>query len=870
MPIKVIKTRDGELVAFDPMRILNAIKKALEAIKSTNVEIAEKTTKAVVNRLNKKSEEAWDDYVVTVEEIQDLVEKELMEMDEYELAKAYIIYRKERQQERDQEHQKAQEDLQEHKLMIVKTNGKKEPFEVKKLKKTFEKVNTGLELTCLFEEFFDNFQKYLVENIKTSDITKMMIKTAVDLISVENTSWQYIAWRLKTSDIYKEASNNRNIKISEIYTPKAYLDLFNEYISNGLYYKNFKEYYSDEDILKAGERIVKDRDMDYNYTTMTSLSRRYLLNPNKVVKELPQEMYMSAALFLATPEKAEDRLEVAFKIYEYCSAQKISLPTPTLMNARTNFHQLSSCFKMNIDDDLRSIYHNIENMAQISKYGGWIWAYLGHIRSKWASIRGVKWCSGWVIPWIKVMNDTMLAVNQLGSRNGSVSTTIDIWHKDIYDFLDMQTETWDVRQKAMDVFPAVSIPDLFMKRVQEDADWTLFDPKEIRDICGFSIENKFGDEFEKAYLELENNPFLELKQTVKAKDLFKKKLKTVVETGMPYVFFRDTVNNLNPNKHAWNVYSTQLCTEICQNTSPSNFVEETLEDGTVNIKYTPGDNVVCNLASINVAKVNSKKDIEEVVPVAMRVLDNVITLNFYPTKESEITAKKYRSVGLWFLGLAEYLATNKLAYDSEDARNIVDKLFEKYSYHALKASNELAIERGSYELFSWSEWSKWIVMWKDKAYFEANSDMAKEWSDLIDSMMSKGMRFAYHLAPAPNTSTAWVVGTTAALLPIYKKYFVETNMISPSVVVAPKLSAENFWYYKEYINMNMNDVIDMISVIYKWVDQSISFEWMINPQTVSPAELYGYYLKAWKQGIKTVYYVRSMSLEVKECVSCSG
>jgi ribonucleoside-diphosphate reductase alpha chain len=279
---------------------------------------------------------------------------------------------------------------------------------------------------------------------------------------------------------------------------------------------------------------------------------------------------------------------------------------------------------------------------------------------------------------------------------------------------------------------------------------------------------------------------------------------------------------------------------------------------------------VCNLASINVAKVNTNEDIQAVIPIVMRLLDNVIDLNFYPIKEAEITAKKYRSVGLGFLGLAEYLAVRKIAYDSPEAREVVNTLFEKFAYETLKSSNLLAKEKEKYSLFDGSERSKGILLGKDKKWFQENSDMAHEWAELIEKIKKDGLRFAYHLAPAPNTSTALVMGTTASVLPIYKKYFIETNSVAPTVNVAPNLSADNFWYYKEYVNMNMEDVIDMVSVIYKWIDQSISFEWIINPQKVSPVELYNYYLKAWKQGIKTIYYVRGMSLEVEKCESCTG
>ncbi|MEI8097006.1 MAG: ribonucleoside-diphosphate reductase subunit alpha, partial [Candidatus Moraniibacteriota bacterium] len=415
------------------------------------------------------------------------------------------------------------------------------------------------------------------------------------------------------------------------------------------------------------------------------------------------------------------------------------------------------------------------------------------------------------------------------------------------------------------------ISDLFMKRLEEDVDVTLFDPHEVEKLYGKRLQDMFTEEFEEFYVTLEKDERLTMKKVVKAKDIFKKFLKSTVETGMPYVFFRDTVNRLNPNKHTGNIYSTQLCTEICQNTSVTKFHEETLEDGKIVIKYEPGDLVVCNLASINIATVSDEAVIADVFPVVMRVLDNVITLNYYPVKEAERTALRYRSVGLGYLGLAEYLAVRKLAYDSEEARTEVNRLFERYTYYTYRASADLAKERGTYELYPGSEYSKGILLGRNVEWFEKNTSFAKEWKALFADMTTSGVRFAYHTAPAPNTSTAGVVGTTAALLPIYKKFFIETNLSSPTIRVAPKLSKENFWYYKEYINMNMNDVIDMMAIIYPWIDQSVSFEWMIDPTKVSPEQLFNYYVKSWKQGIKTVYYVRSLSAEIKEdCVSCSG
>ncbi|MCF7835043.1 ribonucleoside-diphosphate reductase subunit alpha [Candidatus Gracilibacteria bacterium] len=868
--IEYIRKRNNDIVKFDTSRIYNAISKAYLANGIVDDGEIQIIVNDIVDQLMNIAQILAEDEFINVEKIQDLVEQTLMKFSRFDIAKSYIVYRQERTKIRLQEESEEIQKLNSKKFHVIKHDGKQKVFSVVKIKKLYERIAGEYLETCPFDDIWHELKKYLMDGIKTFEIINLMSKSAVNLISLQNTDWQYIAGRLTTVDLRKQAARNRKINIDKIYSAESYLDLFKNYVDKGYYYKDFWNYYSEKDILKAGKYLNKNTDMTYNYTSVLMMKKRYMLNPNKIIRELPQEMYMSVALFLAILEDKEERLETAIQIYENISTQKISLPTPTLMNARTNFHQLSSCFKLNLDDDLRSIYHNIENMAQISKFGGGIGAYLGNIRAKGSSIRGVKGASGGSIPWIKVINDTAVAVNQLGARAGAISITTDIWHKDILDFLDLQTETGDIRRKSFDIFPAVSIPDLFMKRLENNEDWTLFDPKEIEDITGKKIQDLFGDEFEKFYEELEKDDRIILKQKISSKELFKKFLKTVVETGMPYSFFRDTVDRGNPNSHAGKIYSSQLCTEIAQNTSPSTFLEEVDEDGNVCIKYKAGDTVVCNLASINIAKVFTDEEIAKVIPIAMRILDNVIDLNFYPVKESEITAKKYRSVGLGFLGLAEHLATNKMMYDSVFAREYVDKLFEKYSYHTLLASNILANKRGAYSLFEGSDWSKGKLFGKDEKRFEKHGVLKNEWKILIDSIKKYGVRFGYHLSPAPNTSTSLVVGTTAGLLPIYKKYFVETNSIAPSVNVAPKLNKENMRYYKEYTNMKMPDVIDMIAVVQKWIDQAISFEWMINPAETSPADLYSYYLKARKQGIKTIYYVRSMSLEVKECTSCSG
>lgn len=875
MTIHQIRKRNGDIIPFDKNRIYQAILQATHAAGESDTGYITTLVEEIVTELEKNYEKI--DHLPSVEEIQDTVEKFLVQKNKFEVAKHYILYRNERAEERDDIAKKLQNEFEKNKLKVTKADGRKEHFDIAKIEKIFGFAVQWLEEYCTFQELREAFKKNIVEDIKTKDIMKLLIKTCIDLVSVENTHWEQVAGRFALFNLYKEACTNRAMSFEEIYTGKSYLDFFKTYLEEWLYYKSFMDYYSEEDIIRAGEymaKTAKDQDLAYGYTTILSLSKRYLLNPNKVVRELPQELYMSVALFYAIPETPENRLDFAFKIYDYTSSQKISLATPALNNPRTNWHQLASCFKINVSDDLRGIYHAIENIAQISKYGGGVGVYLGHIRSQASMIRGIQWAAGWVAPWIKVINDTAVAVNQLGQRLGAVSVTLDVFHRDIYDFLELQTETGDIRGKSFDIFPAISVPDIFMKRVEADEDWSMFDPHEIFTLYGKRLEDSFNEEFESFYTILENDDRITLKKTTKAKDLFKQFLKTTVETGMPYVFFRDTVNRLNPNKHAGNVYSTQLCTEICQNTSETKFIEEIIENwDKVVISYEAGDLVTCVLSSINIAKVHTDEDIENTFPVLTRLLDNLITLNRFPVAEASRTSERYRSIGIGYLWLAEYLATRQIAYDSPEAREITDALFEKYTYYTYKSSSELAAERGTYPLYKGSEYDKWILLGRRREDFiRASKVSSLDWNIVFDSIKASGVRFSYHTAPAPNTSTAGIVGTTAALLPIYKKYFIETNLASPTVRIAPKLNAENFWYYKEYVNMDMNDVIDMISVIYKWVDQSISFEWMIDPSKVSPAQLYSYYMKSWKQGIKTVYYVRSLSSDVSKeaCVSCSG
>lgn len=373
MPLLKVRKRNDEIVDFDRSRIEQAIEAACIAAGEPDRSFIPVVTDFIMKDADHVYSEIFINRIPSVEDIGDIVERNLMKFNKFEVAKQYIIYRATRQEERVEAHEKLVKKFEKNGFKVTKSNGSKEDFDFEKLEKMFNMAAKDYEDKCSFDELMEAFKKNIVEDMKTSDIAKLLVKTCIDLVTVENIAWEHVAGRLALFDLYKKAGKNRNISQKEIYSPDAFLAHFTNYIDKGLYYQDFMKYYSEADIKKAGEVLSKKgkkTDMTYGYTTVLSLAKRYLLNPNKIVHELPQEMYMAVALFLAIPEKDENRLEFALKIYEQCSNQHISLPTPTLINARTNWHQLTSCFKLNVGDDLRSIYHSIEDIAQISKYGG--------------------------------------------------------------------------------------------------------------------------------------------------------------------------------------------------------------------------------------------------------------------------------------------------------------------------------------------------------------------------------------------------------------------------------------------------------------------------------------------------------------------
>ncbi|MBA4495154.1 ribonucleoside-diphosphate reductase subunit alpha [Paenactinomyces guangxiensis] len=698
----------------------------------------------------------------------------------------------------------------------------------------------------------------LRENMKEKEILETIIQVAVEKTSVEEPDWQFVASRLLAHSLYLQAAQNRNYDVSRKYG--SLYALLHTLTKQGLYGEYLLETYDQTEIVELESYIVPERDNLFNYIGLKVLADRYIVRDYEGrVMELPQERFMVIAMHMAQKEK--DKVGWAKQFYDVLSKLELTVATPTLSNAGKPLHQLSSCFIDTVDDSLWSIYNTNTSTAQVSKHGGGVGIYLGKVRSKGSKIRGHKGASGGVIPWVRNYNNTAVAVDQLGVRRGAFAIYLDVWHADILDFLNLKTNNGDDRLKAHDIFPGVCIPDLFMRKVKERDSWYLFDPHEVREVMGFSLEDSWGEEFERRYQACVEHPELR-KVELPAIDIMKRIMVSAFETGTPFIFFRDTVNRANPNKHQGMIYSSNLCTEICQNMSPTELISEEMEDGVIVTRQKPGDFVVCNLSSINLGRVKGDEDIKRVVSVQMRMLDNVIDLNIYPVKQAEKTNKKYRAVGLGTSGYHQYLAQRKITWESDEHVEEADRLFEEIAYQAIRSSMEIAKEKGSYPVFEGSEW-------QTGAYFERRGYTSERWQKLRKEVARYGMRNAWVFAVAPTGSTSLIAGSTAGIDPVYAKYFVEEKRGAVIPQTAPNLTRETTWYYKEAHHIDQLWSIRAAGKRQHHIDQSQSLNLYITPDT-SAREFLDLYIQAWEHGLKTIYYVRNQSVEVEECVSCSS
>lgn len=841
--MRIIK-RDLSEVSFDISKIENAIYKAFISVgnedkKVLSKQLAQEVFESILQDKDKNSS-------ISVEEVQDYVEKTLTKNNHYETLKSYILYREKRNSLR-KELNSFREYIEDESLIEV----------LAKIQKDFS--TEGYELERLFRKFLSFVKPSSTFNEKV----ELLIKASSELTSKENPNWEYISARIYAYKIHKEISNYEKewhiVDFKSKIQALTKANLYGEYIL---------ENYSSDDIDELEKHIDDSRDELFTYSSLDLVYKRYLIcDSHKKVIETMQEMFMGIAMHLAIPEK--DRVSFAKKVYNVLSNLKATVATPTMSNARKPFHQLSSCFIDTVPDTLKGIYRSIDNFAQVSKHGGGMGLYFGKVRASGSDIRGFKGVAGGVIRWIKLANDTAVAVDQLGVRQGSCAVYLDVWHRDIPEFLNLRTNNGDDRMKAHDVFPAICFPNLFWRLAKENinSNWYLFCPHEVKEVMGFCLEDFYGEEWEEKYRLCIKEPRLD-KRILTVKDLVKLILKSQVETGTPFIFNRDNANNANPNSHKGMIYSSNLCTEIMQNMKEILDVEDKIlqidgEDRVVT-DVKAGDFVVCNLASLVLGNIDLKNDeeMEFVVSTMIRALDNVIDLNYYPTPFAKITNAKYRAIGLGTSGYHHALVKNKIMWQTEEHLEFMDKVYEKINYFAIKESSKIAEEKGSYKYFEGSEW-------QNGKYFEKREYNSKEWIELKEKVAKNGFRNAYLLAVAPTGSTSIIAGTTAGVDPVMMRYFLEEKKGSIIPRVAPDLTPETFWLYENAHEVDQTWSIRAGGVRQRHIDQGQSLNLYITTD-YKMSQILNLLILSCEVGLKSIYYIRSKSLDIEECDSCSA
>lgn len=839
--MKIIK-RDKTLQEYNADKIRKAIQAAFVSQDSQIKEdelavIMEKIETIIMNR----------DGEISVEEIQDIVEEKLMEHQFFKEAKAYILYREKHAQER-KVLDNFYEIIHDKELIAV----------MKEIQKEFRDEVYSLEL------LYQKFSSFIKDDMSGDEYLEMLMKASAELISKQAPKWEFIAARfLSYQQTIQVDAIMKKLNITSFAKKIKYLE------EEGYYGEYIRKAYTDTEIDELEAYLNEERNHLFTYSGLELVVKRYVIHDNDhVVLEKVQEMFMGIAMHLAIPEK-ENKVHWAKEIYDILSTLKVTMATPTMSNARKPYHQLSSCFIDTVGDSLSNIYKSVDNFAQVSKFGGGMGLYFGKVRAIGSDIRGFKGAAGGVIRWIKLVNDTATAVDQLGMRQGAVAVYLDVWHKDLPEFLSLRTNNGDDRMKAHDVFPAVCYPDLFWKMAKEDreATWSLMDPHEVLKVKGYSLEDSFGKEWEEKYWDCVQDPRIS-KREMKIKDIVRLILKSAVETGTPFTFNRDHVNRMNPNQHNGIIYCSNLCTEIAQNMSqiemlPKEIVKIDGEEVVVE-RTKPGDFVVCNLASLILGNmdVQNQEELQHTIDVVVRALDNVIDLNYYPVPYAEVTNQKYRSIGLGTSGYHHMLAKHGIQFESQEHLKFVDEVYENINYYTIQASMNLAKEKGSYTFFEGSDW-------QNGDYFTKRDYTSDRWQALHEEIKTKGMRNAYLMAIAPTSSTSIIAGTTAAVDPIMNKYFLEEKKGSMIARVAPDLDGKTYWLYKNAHQIDQNWVVESAGVRQRHIDQAQSVNLYIT-NDIKMSELLKLYIRAWEVGVKTLYYVRGKALEVEECESCAS
>jgi len=868
--MRVIK-RNGKVVAFDEEKIKVAIMKAFLEVEGGSAagssrihDEVEKMTTDIVARSKGRLPSGG---TIHIEELQDLVEIQLMRNEHHKVARAYVLYREARNSERPDEQET---------VAVEKNIEEVVDASVKKACSGLENVDEVMLATQIKSTSY--------EGISEKDLAESMLMTARTLVEKEP-NYSYVTARLLLNNMEKEVADflglNKKLlnKRSEMYQealPKT--------IAKGIELGILSEELQTFDLDKLGKVIKEERDLQFTYLGLQTLYDRYFITHEEIRYELPQVFLMRVAMGLAVQEK--DKNEKAEEFYMLLSSFDYMSSTPTLFNSGTKRPQLSSCYLTTVPDDLGGIYDSIRDNALLSKWAGGLGNDWTNVRALGARIDGTNGKSQGIVPFLKVSNDTAVAVNQGGKRKGAFCAYLECWHLDVEEFLELRKNTGDDRRRTHDMNTANWIPDLFMKRLEKDEEWTLFSPSDVPD-----LHDIYGLEFEKKYVEYEKKAEkgdIKLFKKVKAKDLWRKVLSMLFETGHPWVTFKDPCNIRSPQGHVGTVHSSNLCTEITLNTNKDEIA-------------------VCNLGSINLpqhiddGKINVEQ-LKSSIKTAIRMLDNVVDINFYPVPQAENSNKKHRPIGLGLMGFQDALYKLGISYNSDEAVDFADKSMELVSYFAIQASSELAKERGAYETYEGSLWDKGIfpidsinllAEQRGKEFIDQNTDTNLDWDSLKASVSENGMRNSNVMAIAPTATIANITGVSQSIEPTYQNLFVKSNLSGEFTVVNPylieELKKENLWddvmlsdlkyfegslsqinripeatkeRFKTAFEIEPRFIVEAASRRQKWIDQAQSLNLYIG--NVDGKKLDVTYRMAWYKGLKTTYYLRSMGATATE------
>ena len=883
--LRVIK-RNGSVVAYDESKISVAITKAYLAVEGGQAAASTRIHESVAQLARQITDifkrRMPSGGTIHIEDIQDQVELALMRTGEHKIARSYVIYRADHARIREQNKEQREENHPE--ITVTLEDGREGPLDTSRLLTVITEACdnlTGVSADTIYNETLKN----LYPGVKMEDVRTSLVMTARTLVE-HDPNYSYVTARLLLDSLRSEALRFLGIAEAATHTEMhyRYAATLKPYIEKGVELGLLSPHLLEYDLNVLGEALKADRDQQFTYLGLQTLYDRYFIHSEGVRFELPQVFFMRVAMGLASNE--DDREQRAIEFYNLISSFDYMVSTPQLFNSGTLRPQLSSCFLTTVPDDLHGIYSAIRDNAMLSKWAGGLGNDWTPVRALGAHIKGTNGKSQGVVPFLKVVNDTAVAVNQGGKRKGAVCSYLETWHMDIEEFLELRKNTGDDRRRAHDMNTANWIPDLFMKRVFNDQDWTLFSPNNVPD-----LHEKHGINFEKAYLEYERRAIageIEVYKTVKAKDLWRKMISMLFETGHPWITFKDSCNVRSPQQHIGTIHSSNLCTEITLNTNQDEIA-------------------VCNLGSVNLVNhINEngldQEKLKKTITTAVRMLDNVIDINYYSVPQAENSNLKHRPIGMGVMGFQDALYTQKIPYASEEAVEFADLSMEVISYYAISASAELAAERGRYESYEGSLWDQGILPIdslkkleeiRGKDYLDVNMEQRLDWQGLREHIKNSGMRNSNVLAIAPTATIANISGVSQSIEPTYQNLYVKSNLSGEFTVVNPylvkDLKEQNLWdsvmvndlkYYEGSVQkidrvpkeikqiyatafeIEPRWLVDAASRRQKWIDQAQSLNLYVSG--ASGKKLDVTYRMAWLRGLKTTYYLRALAATTTE------